>query len=87
MRNKERPRISGLILTGGLIPDKTIFHLIKETDIPVLLSEEDTYTVTSKLHSFIVRIKIGDADTEKINVAMGLVDKYVDVDRMWDKIS
>ncbi len=84
-KDKKQLRISGLILTGGIPTHTTIVDLIKKTDIPVLSAEQDTYTVASKLHDFVVKIR--DTDTEKINIAMELIDKHVDVDRMWDKIS
>ena len=51
----------------------------------MLISEEDTYTVASKLHDLVVKIR--ETDTAKINIASNLIDQYVDVDKIWDKIS
>ena len=35
--------VSGLILTGGIKPHDTVLRLIRRTDIPVILVENDTY--------------------------------------------
>lgn len=71
-------KISGIILTGGLIPNQKIVDLLKRSTIPVLLSEDDTYTVAAKIES--VTCKIEKTDKDKILEATRLVKKHVDVE-------
>jgi len=73
----KRTRVAGLILTGGLTPDVKIMDLLKKSQIPVLMSEEDTYTMAGKIERFICKIEKTDKD--KISEARHLVKKYVDV--------
>ncbi len=71
------PSVSGLILTGGIMPHSSVLNLIKCTDIPVLLVKEDTYSVASRVHD--LRIKIKPQDKTKTNLIIDLVNKYVDI--------
>ena len=70
-------RISGVILTGGLMPNPEIVSLLKKSKIPVLISEHDTYTVAGSVEHLICKIQKTDKD--KIEEATNLVNKYVDV--------
>jgi len=73
----KRTRVAGLILSGGLVPDTKIMDLLKKSQIPVLMSEDDTYTIAGKIERFICKIEKNDK--EKIIEARQLVKKYVDV--------
>lgn len=75
---KKKLKISGLVLTGGLIPEETVSGLLSQADIPVLLSNLDTYTTASRVHDLTVKIR--PADTNKINTVINLVKDYVDLD-------
>ncbi|OFX17728.1 MAG: hypothetical protein A2Z18_04940 [Armatimonadetes bacterium RBG_16_58_9] len=72
--------VAGMILTGGTPPQPSIMELVGKTNIPVILVEQDTYTVASKIANLIVKIRPGDSD--KIRAAEEMVDQYVDVDRI-----
>ena len=72
--------VSGLILTGGIKPHDTVLRLIRRTDIPVILVENDTYQVASMVDRLIVKIRA--TDTEKLKMAEELISKYVDIDRL-----
>lgn len=84
MDAEEHPCVGGIILTGGLRPHKKILEIIKCSMIPVLLSRENTYGVASKLHDLVVKIRVGDRD--KIETAAGLIEQYVDMDRIFEKL-
>ncbi|VAX35277.1 Phosphate acetyltransferase [hydrothermal vent metagenome] len=71
-------RISGLILTGGLVPNPKITELLKKSKMPVMITEEDTYTVAARLENLICKIQKTDKD--KIQEAACLVKKYVNID-------
>jgi BioD-like phosphotransacetylase family protein len=74
--------VSGIVLTGGTAPHPNIMELIKRTLIPVIIVNDDTFSIASKLDRLIVKIRPGDYD--KIRAAEDLVDEFVDVDRIID---
>jgi len=76
--DKTKLRISGLVLTGGIIPEPSIMELLKKSQLPVLLAKTDTYTAASYLHDLTVKIR--PKDTEKINTAIKLIKDNVDLD-------
>jgi phosphate acetyltransferase len=76
--------VGGIILTGGLRPHKKIIEIIRHSGIPVLLSKENTYRVASKLHDLVVKIRVGDRD--KIETARALIEEYVDLDRVFERL-
>jgi hypothetical protein len=76
--------ISGIILTGGIRPHKSIMNLIKKSGIPVLQAKEDTYTITSKIHDLIIKVK--PCDKEKAELIKKMVKDYVDIEMLYDAI-
>lgn len=80
----EADYITGMVLTGGITPQKNIYKLIKKSNIPVILVKEDTYTVGSRVHDLLV--KINPQDKKKIQIAQDLVSQYVDVDYIHDNL-
>jgi BioD-like phosphotransacetylase family protein len=75
---KETLKVSGVILSGGIIPDKSIMDLLSKAKIPVLLAKNDTYDVASTIHD--LTIKIRPRDTEKVNAVIKLIKDNVDLD-------
>jgi BioD-like phosphotransacetylase family protein len=47
---------------------------------PVLLAEEDSYLVASKVHDLTVKTR--PDDTQKINLIRDLIAEYVDVNKI-----
>ncbi len=78
------PCVAGLILTGGTPPQPNIMDLVEKTAIPIISVEEDTYTVASRIAKLIVKIRPGDF--EKIRAAEALVEEFVNVDRVIEKL-
>ena len=78
IRKRNNLRVSGIILTGHLVPDPRIVDLLQRSHIPVLLSEEDTYTVAGHVEA--LTCKIEKTDTGKIREATRIVKKNVDVE-------
>jgi BioD-like phosphotransacetylase family protein len=68
----------GLILTGGLQPDTTILSLLLKSTIPVLLTDEDTFSVTAKMKDLHFKIRSGDRG--KIASTYKLLKDNVNVD-------
>lgn len=75
-------QISGIILTGGLMPNPKIVELLKKSEIPVLITDEDTYTIAANVEHLIC--KILKTDKDKIKEAERLVKKYIDVEAILD---
>lgn len=82
---KKEISISGIILTGGIVPHPKIMRLIESAHIPVLLSREHTYITASKIHD--LAIKIRPEDKDKARTAAQLVSRYVDIDNILEKIT
>lgn len=76
--------ISGIILTGGITPHKSIFNLIEKSGIPVILAKDDTYSVTSKIHDLIIKVK--PHDTRKAEIVKDMVENYVDLDYLYKRL-
>ena len=74
-RGVYRP-VSGIVLTGGFKPPASILALLEAAAIPVVLCQEDTYTVASRLGE--LQFKIRPEDTDKIEAAKDLVRQSVD---------
>ncbi len=76
--------ISGIVLTGNLLPHKTIMNMVEQTKIPVLLSKYDTYSTASCIHDLMVKIR--PKDTEKIEAVKRIVNKHVDMDKILKRL-
>ncbi len=79
-----RRKIAGVVLTGGLMPHVTIMPLLKNAGFPVLLSQHDTYTVSSCISQRVFKINPGDSG--KIASARSFVRDYVDLDAILSSI-
>ena len=80
VQTKKRIKISGLILTGGIMPNKRVQELLKKSNIPVLLSEKDTYSVASLVHDLVVKIR--SDDKEKIAMAHDMFKENIDIEKI-----
>jgi len=76
--------IAGILLTGGVMPQKNTLAMISRTSIPVLMIEDDSYSAASAVHS--LKVKIQPADAAKTNLASRLVREYVDLHHILDRI-
>jgi hypothetical protein len=72
--------ISGIVLTGGLKPHKTVIDLVKRAKIPLLSAAGDTYSVASKIHDLTVKIR--PEDSGKTRMIRDLIEKYVDIEML-----
>lgn len=70
----------GMILTGRHSPSPEIQKQIKEIDLPILYAPMTSYDAMKEITSFIAKISLHD--TAKIEKAIALVEKYVDMDFM-----
>ncbi len=77
--------LAGLILSDGLRPHPKLLSLLEKTDIPVVFSPIDSYSIAKRIHSLTVKIQPGDR--EKIQRIQDLVARHLDVDRLLEKLS
>ena len=71
------PKIAGIILTGGLIPEDSILKLIEgvQSTIPIISVKGGTFGVSNQIGS--VKPKIYASNTKKIVLALDTFDKHV----------
>jgi BioD-like phosphotransacetylase family protein len=77
--------IAGLVLSGDLLPHQSVLDLIMHSDVPVIRSPLDSYSVASGIHSMTVKTLPGDV--EKIDRIQALIERHVNVDRLLEKLA
>ena len=80
------PAISGIVLTGGILPEDPIIRLIEGLSqiVPILSVKEGTFDVANKIGA--VRSHMYAENKEKINTSLITFDKYVEVDKLNEKL-
>ena len=76
--------MAGIVLTGNLRPHDDVMNIIRDLPFPVLLAEDDSYKVASKVHDLTVKTRPGD--TEKITLIRDLIAKNVNVKKIMNLI-
>ncbi|MDH4057156.1 MAG: phosphate acetyltransferase [Cyclobacteriaceae bacterium] len=84
--SKSYPKIAGLVLTGGLVPEQTILNLIEGLDTIVPIISVKTGTFKTVTHVANAKSRISPDNKEKIALAISMFDKYVDVKALEKKI-
>ncbi|WP_299261686.1 phosphate acetyltransferase [uncultured Aquimarina sp.] len=80
------PKISGIILTGGIIPEEPILKLIEgvSLSVPIVSVTQGTFSITNKIGA--IRSKIYADNLQKINTSISTFGQYVDADRLVDPL-
>ena len=80
------PMISGMILTGGLIPEAPIIKLIEGLSgiIPIISVKEGTYSITNQIGA--IKPRIYAENTQKITTSIHNFEKFVSVDALADRL-
>lgn len=81
------PKIAGIILTGGLIPEDSILKLIEgvQSTIPIVSVQGGTFSISNKIGA--VQPKIYATNERKILLAIDTFDNYVNVERLTNILS
>lgn len=84
--SRNYPKISGIVLTGGLLPEQSIIKLIQGLKyiIPILSVEEGTFEVANKIGN--MRTHMYAENDEKIHIAINTFDKYCDIEKLSDRL-
>lgn len=80
IQTKSGCRISGIVLSGGIMPKRGVVGYLEKSKIPTLITKEDTYSIASRIHSMVVKLK--PQDTEKIKIIVEMVEKSLDIDKI-----
>ncbi len=82
--SKNYPKISGIILTGGLIPEDPILKLIEglSSVVPIVSVNGGTYEVTNSIGA--AKSRIYAENTQKIATSLSTFEKHVDSDKLAD---
>ena len=80
------PAISGIVLSGGILPEEPIVQLIDGLSqiMPILSVDEGTFKVANKIGA--VRSHMYADNKQKIITSLNTFDKYVDVEKLNDKL-
>ncbi|MFQ5688261.1 MAG: phosphate acetyltransferase [Candidatus Scalindua sp.] len=81
------PNISGIVLTGGLLPNDNIMKLIgtlSELPIPIFSVQCNTIETVNKINSLVVHVSSND--TQKIDIAKSSIYRHVDCEKINEKL-
>ena len=78
------PAVAGLILTGDFLPEEPVLQLIRSFHLPVIAVKGDTYSTASQIVDTV--FKIPPTDRQRIDCAIGLLAKYVEVDAILEAL-
>ncbi|MDX1334120.1 MAG: phosphate acyltransferase, partial [Robiginitalea sp.] len=80
------PSVSGILLTGGLIPEETIIRLIEGLSeiVPIVSVEGGTYSVTNKVGA--VRPRIYPENQKKIGLSIKEFSRFVPEDDLAERL-
>ena len=80
------PSISGIVLTGGLLPEESINKLIEGLSdvVPIISVQEGTYAVTNSIGD--IKSQIYAENTQKIETSVKDFERYVDVDALVERL-
>ena len=82
------PNIAGLLLTGGLMPEDPVRHLMegfkKHAPIPVIRVDTDTYTTA--MNASVVRSALTPENDRKIAAALGVFESHVNTKQLEGRI-
>ena len=72
------PTISGIVLTGGILPEPSILKLLEgfETHVPIISVEQGTFDATNAVGN--IKSKIYAESKQKIATSITLFNKYID---------
>ncbi|MFT5886335.1 MAG: phosphate acetyltransferase [Arcticibacterium sp.] len=80
------PSISGIVLTGGLIPEESILKLIEGLSdvVPIISVSEGTFSITNRIGD--IKPKVYAENSEKIRVSMQVFEQNVDIESLANKL-
>lgn len=80
--SKNYPKISGIVLTGGLMPEESILKLMEglSSIVPIISVKCGTFLVANEIGK--IRSRIYAENIEKIETSIATFEKHVDTDKL-----
>jgi phosphate acetyltransferase len=80
------PTISGIILTGNIVPEESILKLIEGLSaiVPIIAVDGGTYNITNKIGA--IKSEIYANNTYKIETSISTFEKYVDIAPLSERV-
>ncbi|WP_026729379.1 phosphate acetyltransferase [Flavobacterium denitrificans] len=80
------PTISGIILTGNIVPEESILKLIEGLSavVPIIAVDGGTYNITNKIGS--IKSEIYATNTHKIETSINTFEKYVQIEALSERV-
>ncbi|TAE33466.1 MAG: phosphate acetyltransferase [Cytophagales bacterium] len=81
------PKVAGIVLTAGTVPDEPITRLLEglQTVVPILSVEQGTFATTTAIGA--IHSRITADNRKKIELAINVFEKYVDMQAFDDRIT
>ncbi|HRI11440.1 MAG TPA: AAA family ATPase [Verrucomicrobiota bacterium] len=76
--------LAGIVLSDDIPPSSSVLKHAAQFSCPVLWSDSDSYTVASRVHDLIVKIR--PDDTEKIKLVQELIATHVKLDKILEAL-
>ena len=85
-QSRNYPKIAGIILSAGFIPEEPVMRLLEGSKgvLPIVSVKEGTFHASVMLGD--VKSRITSDNPKKIQLAISKFDKYVDVNKLEEKI-
>jgi dethiobiotin synthase len=71
-------QIAGVVVTGNVKPGRVVARVMRNSEVPVVFTEFDSFETASRVHDLQVKIQV--TDSKKIALSQNLFDTYVDFD-------
>ena len=80
------PNISGIVLTGGIIPEEPICKLIEGLSavVPIISVKEGTYAIANRIGA--IKSKMYAENTEKIQISISDFETYVPTEELTEHL-
>ncbi|MCI9846587.1 phosphate acetyltransferase [Flavobacterium pectinovorum] len=80
------PTVSGIILTGNILPEESILKLIEGLSaiVPIIAVDGGTYHITNRIGA--IKSKIYANNTHKIETSINTFEKYVEVEALSERL-
>lgn len=84
--SKNYPTISGVVLTGGLMPEEPIIKLIEGLSdvVPIVLVNEGTFNIANKIGA--IQPRIYATNNQKITTSIQNFSKFIPVEQLGERI-
>jgi phosphate acetyltransferase len=86
VESKTMPNISGIMLTGGLVPEEPVQQVIEgfTNTVPIIAVNENTYEAAIRVDK--IHAAITPDNSRKITQALAVFERHIDMDELSDKI-